>query len=411
MLTLSVTDGLGDTAFRTLTVNTTNPTSPSNTITEASGEIKNAGLIDVTGATTSLESDTLLNSGGTVKVEASAHLTLDDSRIYNGTITNLGMVEVIGIGSIASGAVLTNTAAQLTIDAASKLKLSNGTITGGTITDNGLIDVGGAGTINGGAQLSGGQVTVEAGQTLTLGSDTVTGTTFTDTAAGAILSVNGTDTLTLSGVTIVGGTINDGTVPSGATINITGSSEIENASFNNGGVSVAAGVTLTLDSDTVTGTTFTDTGILTVTGAGTTVATSSLNLGNSSATVTLSDGATFDATGAVTGTGGLTVAEATLEPATFRRLWRSSTLVGTGDFLLEPFTFAYHQKILPTRCKLDLTDLPYASGNKIVWMQNGSSGTLDIENSGGTLLESIALAGTYIRQLIALAPAAPAART
>ena len=181
-LTLSVDDGSGDTAFRTLSINTTTPSAPTSTITAASGEIKNGGTIDVTGATT-LDSVTLLNGGGTVKVEASDHLTLDDSRIYNGTITNLGTVEVTGIGSIANGAVLTNTGAQLTIDGSSTLKLSGGTITGGTITNNGLIDVGGSSTINGGAALNGGQVTVEANQTLTLNNVTVTGDAITELTA------------------------------------------------------------------------------------------------------------------------------------------------------------------------------------------------------------------------------------
>ena len=199
-----------------------------------------------------------------VQVEAAGgHLTLDDTRIYGGTIKNLGTVEVTGTGSIASGAVLTNTGAQLTIDASSTLKLSGGTITGGTITNNNLIDVGGSSTINGNAALNGGQVTVEANQTLTLDDVTVTGTTFTDTASGAIISIDPTDTLTLSGVTINGGTINDGTgstLATAATITIAGSSTINgNAALNNGGVTVDANQTLTLDNDTVTGTTFTDT--------------------------------------------------------------------------------------------------------------------------------------------------------
>ena len=104
-------------------------------------------------------------------------------------------------------------------------------------------------------------MTVDANQTLTLDNDTVTGTTFTDTASGAIISIDPTDTLTLSGVTINGGTINDGTgstLATAATITVSGTSKIENASLNNGGVTVDASQTLTLDNDTVTGTTFTD---------------------------------------------------------------------------------------------------------------------------------------------------------
>ena len=89
-LTLSVDDGSGDTAFRTLSINTSNPLAPTNSITAASGQINNGGLIDVTGTTT-LDSVTLLNGTGMVQVEAAGgHLTLDDTRIYGGTIKNLG---------------------------------------------------------------------------------------------------------------------------------------------------------------------------------------------------------------------------------------------------------------------------------------------------------------------------------
>ena len=45
----------------------------------------------------------------------------------------------------------------------------------------------------------------------------------------------------------------------GGTIDVTGDSTIGSADLNNGDVTVASGVTLTLDNDTVTGTTFTDT--------------------------------------------------------------------------------------------------------------------------------------------------------
>ena len=88
-----------------------------------------------------------------------------------------------------------------------------------------------------------------------------TGTTFTDTASGAIISVDAGSTLTLSGVLIDGGAVDLG---SGAAIIISGSSEIENASLNNGGVTVDSGQTLTLNNDVVTGTVFTDGGSIVI---------------------------------------------------------------------------------------------------------------------------------------------------
>ena len=159
-----------------------------------------------------------------------------------------------------SGDTLTNTGETITIDSGATLTLNGDSITGGTINDGtAAIYVSGNSEIEN-AALNHGGVTVDSSVTLTLDNDTVSGTTFTDTASGAILSVDAGTTLTLSGTTINGGTINDGTDTSGATIYISGNSEIENAALNHGGVTVDSGVSLTLDNDTVNGTTFTLTG-------------------------------------------------------------------------------------------------------------------------------------------------------
>ena len=84
--------------------------------------------------------------------------------------------------------------------------------------------------------------------------------------AGGTITIDDSATLTLTGgVSLNGGTINDGTVGGTGTpalfgsIDVTGSSTIGNALLNNGGVTVASGVTLTLDNDTVNGTFFNDT--------------------------------------------------------------------------------------------------------------------------------------------------------
>ena len=277
-LTLSVTDGSGDTAFRTIGINTSNPALPTTTNISASGEIANAGLIDITGTAT-LSSDAVFNSG-TVKVETSGFLQLDDSRIYGGTITDNGTVEITGLSSLVNARLNIGTGDQLTIDPTATLFLTGTTInggTGGTINDGtsligATIDVNTSSSSSNSAidnaSLNYGGVTVENGAVLTLDNDTVTGTTFTDTASGALLSIDGGDQLTISGVTINGGTINDGTSLSGATIDVTGNSEIENASLNYGGVTIASGVTLTLDV-TLENTTITNSGTLNFTGPST----------------------------------------------------------------------------------------------------------------------------------------------
>ena len=201
-------------------------------------------------------------------------------RIYGGTITDNGTVEITGLSSLVNARLNIGTGDQLTIDPTATLFLTGTTInggTGGTINDGtsligATIDVNTSSSSSNSAidnaSLNYGGVTVENGAVLTLDNDTVTGTTFTDTASGALLSIDGGDQLTISGVTINGGTINDGTSLSGATIDVTGNSEIENASLNYGGVTIASGVTLTLDV-TLENTTITNSGTLNFTGPST----------------------------------------------------------------------------------------------------------------------------------------------
>ena len=96
-LILTVTDLSGDTEFRTLTLNTSNPASPSTTSVSSngsSGEIVNANVIDITGNTT-LNSDQLFNNG-TLTVETNDLLKLDGTRIGGGTIADNGKVEIAG---------------------------------------------------------------------------------------------------------------------------------------------------------------------------------------------------------------------------------------------------------------------------------------------------------------------------
>ncbi len=252
-LTLSVTDG-SDAGFRTISLDTSVPGSPTTSNIGASGEINNSGIIDVT-ETTTLDSDAVFNgASATVQVESGAHLTLDDSRTYGGTITDNGTVEVANYSVIVNGHVTGNL---LTIDAGGTLNLNGATISVATVTNNGLIDVLGSSTINNGAQLSGGQLKIEAGQTLTLDGTTVTGSTINGTDAASTIQIDGNQTLTLSGTTIDGGTINGTDATTGgiiaSDIDVTGDSTIENANLNNGEVTVESGATLTLNNDSLNG--------------------------------------------------------------------------------------------------------------------------------------------------------------
>ena len=233
-LTLTVTDG-SNTSFRAYSIDTTNIASPTIHVTDASGAIRNANLIDVTGTTT-LSNDTLFN-GATVQVDVTDRLKLDHTGVFGGTITDNGTIEIVGRAAINNASLtIDNTTGQVTVDASSLLKMGGDTVTGGTINNaaGGSEEITSSSTITG-TTINNGGVTIDAGQTLTL-----------------------------SGATIHNATINDGTVPNtggatGGTIHVTGDTTIDSgAHITDGVVNVDAGVTLTLNDVTVDATTIND---------------------------------------------------------------------------------------------------------------------------------------------------------
>jgi hypothetical protein len=236
-----------------------------------------------------LEDDTTITGGkltmgsvGTLAVKTTGGATLHDVDVTNGDSIEVFAGSVLLLDQLTTVA---NTGGTIAIDGTATLKLNDATITGGTINDYsqalatgsivaGDIDITGPSTISN-AGLNHGDVKVEGGQTLTLDNDTVTGTSFT--ASGAILQIDGGTTLKLDGVSITGGTINDysqaaatGSIVAGD-IDITGPSAISDASLNHGDVKIESGQTLTLDNDTVTGTSFTASGAIIQIDGGTTL--------------------------------------------------------------------------------------------------------------------------------------------
>jgi hypothetical protein len=244
------------------------------------GGLSNDGTVHVEGSVGATLDDVSVTNSGTIQVDISTiptgpltTLTLDDgTKIAGGqlTIGSFGVLDITygaaGAGATLDDGVSVGNSGIIQVDDGTTLTLNgaiidggainDGTVAGGSVALTGLIDVTGASTISD-ASLNNGKVTV-SGATLTLDSDTVTGTSFSGTASGAIIQVDANDTLTLSGVAIDGVNINDGTSSTGATIDVTASSTISNAELDNGTVAIS-GVTLTLDNDTVTGTSFSDT--------------------------------------------------------------------------------------------------------------------------------------------------------
>jgi FecR protein len=248
-----------------------------------------------------------LTNNGTVTVDSSETLTLNSATITGGTITDYGTIHITADSTI-DDAALGNT--HLTVDSDATLTLQGGAIvTGGTLTDSGTVKVetSSGATLDGVTVNGSGHIQVDSGpSTLILDDDTtVTGGTLTvgpvgtlaiKTAEGAtldgvgvtnndlievfagshltldgdtIVTNNGTltvddgATLTLDHATINDGTINDGTLhgagdaPVFGSIDVTGSSTIRGVSLNYGGVTVEPDQILTLDDDTLNGTTIT----------------------------------------------------------------------------------------------------------------------------------------------------------
>jgi hypothetical protein len=319
------------------------------------------GTIEVSGGTLNVLVD--VANSGLITVDPNANLTLDHAAIDGGTVTNNGEIDLTGAAVLKNGSLgnfgqikvsgagnaldnekvtsnhalevmagaallldqdttVANGGGVITVDGTATLTLNDATINGGTVNDYSLvsgnivagsIDVTGDSKISG-AALNNGGVTIASGKTLTLDKVAVSGTTFTDTASGAVLSVDATDTLKLSNVIINGGTVNDGTGTTALTGGkieivkssaINGASSTELASLNNGGVTVDANQTLTLDNVAVSGTTITGTdatSVVQVEGGKTLALTGNATIEGSSsaAKATISNSGTIEVAGTAT---------------------------------------------------------------------------------------------------------------
>jgi len=365
------------------------------------GEQTSTGIESSAGVTTggnAVLKDGTLNNNGVLDAETGAVLQHE-------TVVNTGTIEVLALGSLTLDQLTTvdNTSGTIAIDGSGTLTLNDAAINGGTINDYsppsspsgsiiaGDIDVTGSSTISN-AHLNNGNVTIESGQTLTLDGTTATGTHFTDTADGAIIQIDGDTTLTLSGVSIDGGTINDYSPPSSPSgsiiagdIDVTGSSTISNAYLNNGNVTVESGQTLTLTADTVTGTNFIDSA--------------------DGAAILIDGSATLDE---VTITGGtITNAGATLtiDADQTLTLQGGASLVGgalsnSGTLDIESSSGATLDGVTVTGSGSIQVDVPVPSATPTLVLDDGTSitsgtltvgpfGTLAIETAGGATLNGV----------------------
>jgi hypothetical protein len=268
---------------------------------DVTGTIDDQGTIVVEGGVNfhalTIDDDTI-SPGIGIDVTSGAVLLLSNVSIQGGgtgtlTVESTGQITVTTSGAVLDGVIVTNVNASKGID-----------VSGGVLT------------LNDGTVISGGAMTVEsiAGSTLviTAGSGTETLEGVPDvvpdspsgrgaTLSGVTVTNNGVIEVSSATLTLSGTTINGGIVTDNGMVDVTGTSAIDSASINGGQVTVETGQTLTLDNDTVTGTTITDNGTLKID------ASTTLSLSG----VVLTGGAVSNA-GTLNLTGGDTLASGTL---------------------------------------------------------------------------------------------------
>ena len=365
----------------------------------------------ITGLSGGILAQQLSDGSGDVSINIASGATVSGQTGITGVVTGSGTLTITNYGTVigtsATGAGISATGVgSFTINNYGAITSATGSATTGSVASGGTAFINDYGTMTSAANQTVGGST---GRTATL---TVSGATaqfnVTGSSSGMTVGntgvgymyVEGGGTFASSFLTIAAGVGGQGTViveGTGTSLNTTSGAnhDIVVGNYGNATLTVESGANVASGSIDIAAQVG-STGTVTFEGAGTTVTASSLNFGSGSATLTISDGATVDFTGAVTGTGGLTVAEATLQLGNAVASSVTVTLDGSDTISLSDTTaFAATIKNFGVGDTLRLTDLPYASGNKVVWTQNGSSGTLAIDDSGGTLLESITLAGTY----------------
>jgi probable HAF family extracellular repeat protein len=212
---------------------------------------------------------------------------------------------------------------------------------------------------------------------------TVAGDTTVVSNSGGNVEAGANSEVLLSNATISGGAIS---IAATGELVATGASAIDNATINNAGSLETSG-TFTLDG-----------GLLETVNGGSLLIDGSLN---NSGTVLASDGyvaidgASVSGAGTyvVTG-GGIMNLQSAVNP--------SVSFIGVGTLELENSSYAGTVNGFSVGDTLDLAAVSFVPGDKAVWVQNASSGTLDIETSSGTVLESVELAGTYTASDFAL---------
>ena len=221
------------------------------------------------------------------------------------------------------------------------------------------------------------------------------------------LSLNDIAPLNLTGALSNNGTLDF----SNATLNISGtltnSNTISIGSNPNGSISGPLATTVT-----ATGLSNTSSGSITLSGGSSSLGQFTVNgTAVNNGTVTIDVDSTITVTGnPYTQAGGTTTVNGGTLTASAIDISGGSFVLGTTGSLSTGVTFTSGSGTLKLDSKtnlpssivgamsgdeIDFSFQTYASGDKAVWQQNGSTGTLTLETSGGTALAAVTLTGAY----------------
>ena len=280
--------------------------STAGTLTIDPSTINNAGTLEANGGGIDLTGDTITNTNGTIKFDATSTGTVSGTTITGGTVTNNGTLNLTGGDTIENGALgntgqinvsgtdalngetITNTGTlevlaagaltltddlisgtgKIIVDLGATLILTDTNISGAElINEGGTIKVFGTTTIDTIQSLLIGQTIVESGQVLNLQNELVLGSLTVLGASGSsaagILNLNGNDAIDSN--TIYNGTVYNGPLTNAGQINVSGTNNIiensdgtapggTNIFTNTGTLEVLAVGALTLGNDQVTNT-------------------------------------------------------------------------------------------------------------------------------------------------------------
>ena len=202
-------------------------------------------------------------ANGTLTNTAQLNASGAGNALDNENATNTGAIEVSGELLLDQGTAVDNTNGTVTVDNTGTLTLNDASIDHGAVTDNGTIDLTGAGVLANGSLTNTGQLNA-SGTGNALDTENVTNTGTIEVLAGGALTIdqasivhNDSGNVTvdaLGTLTLADATIDQGAVTDNGELNLTGTGVLANGTLTNTAQLNASGAGNALDTENVTNT-------------------------------------------------------------------------------------------------------------------------------------------------------------